>query len=157
MANNEFYPFYSGANQDSNNNNNMNFGLSDLKQTLPGNQNSGLGSSTFDMSQFNFGSTPPQQITSPNFMQGVLGYKDPKTGSQMPGWGGTALNVLKSGLGFYLGKEQLGQAEEALSENKRQFDINYGAQKTLLNDQLAWQYQARKDRNTANAGNLTQI
>lgn len=73
------------------------------------------------------------------------------------GYANTGLNLLKSGLTFYLGSQQLSQAEDALSENKRQFNLNYDAQKAIVNDQLAWQYQARKDRNAANAGTLTQI
>jgi hypothetical protein len=140
--------------------NNMNFSnskiLSDISKKFNngGYSNSSLSNTGINANQFGFnlGDTS----TSNSFLKGVFGGKN-ADGSMSNNWRGTALNVLQSGLGFYLGSQQLDQAEDALAENKRQFNTNYNAQKTLINDQLKWQYQARKDRNAANAGELAQI
>ena len=158
---NTYLDFYSSNN--NNNNNllgNMNFGLSDYNQV---NNQSLLGanisladgltfnkdnSSISGLSGLSNGSTGN---TGSSFLTSMIGNENTS------GWGGTALNLLKSGLGFYLGQQQLRQAENTLNENKRQFDLNYNAQKNLINDQLAWQYQARKDRNSSYDGTLTQI
>ena len=114
-----------------------------------------FGMSTSDISNALKGSTPTQ--ASGNWFSNLFSHKDPMTGEMSPDYMGTGLNLLQSGLGFYLGSQQLKQAEDALSESRRQFNLNYNAQKSLINNQLAWQYQARKDRNAANAGTLTQI
>jgi len=146
----------------------LNFGLGNIQQQVAG--NSLIPQVGIDLSQFGnsydgafssqFGS-PSAAVsnpatTTPTFWQNALGYKN-ANGESFGGWAGPALSLLQSGLGFYFGSQQLGQVEDALAENRRQFDLNYGAQKKLINDQLAWQYQARKDRNAANAGELTQI
>ena len=143
--------------------NNMNFSnagnLADVAKQINtgGYLNNGPNSIVGD-SQFNWnlGSTTNQ--SSPGFFsqERFFGSTD-QLGNKTAGWGYPALDLLKSGLGFYLGSQQLGQAEDALAENKRQFNQNYAAQKTLINDQLNWQYQARKDRNASNAGELAQI
>ena len=113
--------------------------------------------------------TPDTGISDMNFSMGgvpatdqswyskLFPTKDATTGQMSPDYMGTGLSLLKSGLGFYLGSQQLGQAEDALAENKRQFNLNYDAQKTLINDELAWQYNARKNRNSNSAAELTQI
>lgn len=153
--------FYS-SNIGNNNNllGNMNFNLSDYNQV---NNQSLLGSniSLTDGLSFNKNNSDYSGLsglsngstgnTGSSFLTSLVGDKN------NIGWGSTALNLLQSGLGFYLGQQQLNQAEDALSENKRQFNLNYNAQKKLINDQLAWQYQARKDRNSSYDGTLTQI
>lgn len=149
--------------------NNSNFGLdfSSLKNasSQPGNLGAGLsssfgtdyskvfGESFYPTNVINGTGTLPQ---TPSWSDLAFGYKD-STGSMKGGWASSGLDLLKSGLGFYLGAQQLSQSKDELAENQRQFNLNYNAQKDLINDQLAWQYQARKDRNANNAGTLTQI
>jgi len=132
------------------------FGTSALKQAQ------GMDSLNTNLSMtnpegWNFsGITGPLAADKPTFMQGMLGYTD-KNNIKTPGWGTAAFDVLKSGLGFYLGKQQLDQAETALAENKRQFDMNFAAQRATINDQLRWQHNARKNGNSNYDGALTQI
>jgi hypothetical protein len=40
-------------------------------------------------------------------------------------------------LGAYLGFQNIGIAKDTLSQNKRQFDLNFGAQQKLTNARLA--------------------
>lgn len=148
----------------NNNNLNSNFGFSsfDINQTNKSPSLLGANTSLTDgltysnngnnslLSGLNFSGSGAGGTTN-SFLKSLLGDKN------NVGWGGTALNLLQSGLGFYLGQKQLNQAEDALNENKRQFNLNYNAQKKLINDQLAWQYQARKDRNANYDGVLTQV
>ena len=138
----------------------MNFGLSDYNtlnnQSLLGANISLADGLTFNKDNSNLSglsslSNGSGGGTKSSFLTSMIGDKN------NIGWGSTALNLLQSGLGFYLGQQQLNQAEDALNENKRQFNLNYNAQKDLINDQLAWQYQARKDRNSSYDGTLTQI
>lgn len=59
------------------------------------------------------------------------------------GWAPTAVSAL-SGIGnAWLGMKQYGLAKKQFSENKRQFNLNYGAQKNLINSQLS-DRQARR-------------
>ena len=177
---NTYYPFYTGETSWNTVGNNsdisdMNFSLGDIKQ---GNYNNSLGSNInlnnsldtgifadnsqftsnlgFNLNNNNSGSSLLSSLGS-SLLKSAFTSKDPKTGAVNQGWAGTVTDLLKSGLGFYIGSKQLDQAEDTLAENKRQFNLNYDAQKSLINDELAWQYQARKDRNAANAGTLTQI
>lgn len=143
--------------------NNMNFTNANNLQEIARQVNSGdylntSSGSLLDNSQFNFNLGNPTTLGTNNspFIQGALGYTD-KFGNKTGGWASPALGLLKSGLGFYLGSQQLDQAEDTLAENKRQFNKNYNAQKTLINDQLNWQYQARKASNPNYTGELTQI
>lgn len=169
---NTYYPFSTGETSWNTVGNNsdisdMNFSLGDIKQ---GNYNNSLGSNInlnnsldtgifADNSQFisNLGFNLNNNNSGSSLLKSAFTSKDPKTGAVNQGWAGTVTDLLKSGLGFYIGSKQLDQAEDTLAENKRQFNLNYDAQKSLINDQLNWQYQARKDRNAANAGTLTQI
>lgn len=64
-----------------------------------------------------------------------------KTGAV--GWGGLALGAAQ-GLGnAWMGMKQYGLAQDAFKENKRQFNINYAAQKQLTNSQLEDRQRAR--------------
>ena len=90
-------------------------------------------------------------------IKGLFSTKDPKTGEMSPNYAGAILGLLEAGMGFYLGDQQIDLAEDSLSENKRQFNTNYNAQKTLINDQLKWQHNARLSNNPDYAGELAQI
>lgn len=63
------------------------------------------------------------------------------------------LGALQGGLGAYLGFQNLGIAKDTLAQNKRQFDLNFGAQQKLTNARLADRQAARVAANpTAYAG-----
>ena len=64
-------------------------------------------------------------------------------GIKTQGWGGLALQGLQ-GLGnSYMGMKQFGLAEDALKEQKRQFNVNFEAQRKMTNSQLADRQRAR--------------
>ena len=64
-------------------------------------------------------------------------------GIKTQGWGGMAMSGLQ-GLGnSYMAMKQFGLAEDALKEQKRQFNINYEAQRKMANSQLADRPRAR--------------
>lgn len=88
---------------------------------------------------------------SPSLLETLKGYipggfldsTDTKTGIKTQGWGGPALGVV-SGLGnAYMGMQQLNLAKETLANNKRQFDMNYGAQRQTTNTRLEDRQRAR--------------
>jgi hypothetical protein len=81
---------------------------------------------------------------SPNWlsMDGIFGSTD-ENGIKHGGWGGTALGVMKGLSGAYLGMKQYGLAKDQLKEGKRQFEKNYGAQRTLTNSNLEDRQRAR--------------
>ena len=59
------------------------------------------------------------------------------------GWGGMALGAAQ-GLGnAYMAMKQYGLAKDSLAENKRQFQLNYDAQKTTTNSALEDRQRAR--------------
>lgn len=72
-----------------------------------------------------------------SFFKSATGTKD------NPGWGGMALGTLAGLANMYMGMKQYGLAKNSLNENKRQFDLNYEAQKNLTNSQLADRQMAR--------------
>ena len=80
------------------------------------------------------------------FMGGLfdnfLGKKN-ADGSVDQGWGGVALGAAQ-GLGnAYMAMKQYGLAKQSLAENKRQFQLNYDAQKTTTNSALEDRQRAR--------------
>ncbi len=74
--------------------------------------------------------------------------KTDANGIKTQGWGGLALTGLQ-GLGnSYMGMKQFGLAEDALKEQKRQFNVNFEAQRKMTNSQLADRQRARVVSNT---------
>ena len=65
------------------------------------------------------------------------------------GWGGTALGVANSAMNAWMGLKQYGLAKSQLAEGKRQFGLNYDAQRRTTNAQLEDRQRARV---TSNAG-----
>ena len=64
-------------------------------------------------------------------------------GIKTQGWGGMAMSGLQ-GLGnSYMAMKQFGLAEDALKEQKRQFNVNFEAQRNMTNSQLADRQRAR--------------
>ena len=146
----------------------MNFGasnnatsLADISNQLNSGSylNAGTTGLSGNSSLMNFSNTPVGGgggVSNPSFIQGITGYTD-NLGNKFSGWGGTALGLAQAGLGAYLGFKQLSQGEDQLDESTRQFDLNYNAQKALINDQLNWQHNARLNNNPSYNGQLTQI
>lgn len=64
-----------------------------------------------------------------------------KDGNQ--GWGGMALGAIGGMANLYLGLKQYGLAKQQLAEGKRQFELNYDAQRKLTNSQLEDRQRAR--------------
>lgn len=74
---------------------------------------------------------------------GFLTSKDDKTGLTTQGWGGMATGALQ-GLGnAYMGMKQFDLAKQQLAEGKRQFEMNYGAQRQTVNTHLEDRQLAR--------------
>lgn len=71
------------------------------------------------------------------FMDKMIGNKD------NPGWGGFALGALNAGSNIFFGMKQYGLAKQTLAENKRQFQLNYDAQKQTTNTALEDRQRAR--------------
>lgn len=74
---------------------------------------------------------------------GALGSTNQKTGIRSDGWGGMALGVGQGLAGAFLGAQQYNLAKDALSENKRQFQMNYDNQRKSLNTDLEDRQRAR--------------
>lgn len=79
---------------------------------------------------------PLPAASTPSFMEGLTGYTK-ADGTKVNGWGMPALGAANSLLNGWIGLEQLGVAKKSLKEQKRQFDMNWEAQKTSTNRQLA--------------------
>lgn len=59
------------------------------------------------------------------------------------GWGSTALGGIGALASTFLGMKQYGLAKQTLEENKRQFQLNYDAQKQMTNTRLEDRQRAR--------------
>lgn len=59
------------------------------------------------------------------------------------GWGNMALGAIGGMANLYLGLKQYGLAKQQLAEGKRQFELNYDAQRKLTNSQLEDRQRAR--------------
>lgn len=78
---------------------------------------------------------------------GFLGSMD-ANGNKTQGWGGMALGAVQ-GLGSaFMGMKQYGLAKEAFNESKRQFQLNYDAQKQSTNTALEDRQRARVASNS---------
>lgn len=64
-------------------------------------------------------------------------------GQQTMGWVSPAIAITQGILGLQQGRAAQRLAEDQLSESKRQFDLNYGAQRQTLNTQLEDRQRAR--------------
>lgn len=78
---------------------------------------------------------------------GVLGSIDSK-GIQSQGWGGLALGAASGIASAYMGLQQYGLAKDQLAASKRQFQLNYDAQKTTTNSALEDRQRARVASNS---------
>ena len=96
-------------------------------------------SNTGSVANAGVGVNPDQSWFSRN---AIFGGKD-GDGNATNGWAGTALGVAQGLGGAYMGMKQYGMAKDALKENKRQFQLNYDAQKKTLNTQMEDRQRAR--------------
>lgn len=64
------------------------------------------------------------------------------------GWGGMALGAASGLMQGFLGMKQYGLAKKTLEENKRQFQMNYDAQKQSTNTRLEDRQRARVASNS---------
>lgn len=64
-------------------------------------------------------------------------------GSMSQGWGGMALSGAQGITNAYMGMKQYGLAKDTFNENKRQFALNYDAQKKTTNSHLEDRQAAR--------------
>lgn len=65
-----------------------------------------------------------------------------------PGIGGFALGALNAGSNLFFGMKQYGLAKQTLAENKRQFEMNYDAQRQTTNAALEDRQRARVASNS---------
>lgn len=59
-------------------------------------------------------------------------------------WGGLGLNAAQGLFNGWLGMRQLDMAKKNFNENKRQFNLNFGAQRNLTNSQLEDRQRTRR-------------
>lgn len=103
------------------------------------------------------------KLNTPSFMQagfqpgtpaggadtGLMKFLFGDGSSANPGNIGPLVSGGQALMGGYLGFQQLGAAKDKLAESKRQFELNYGAQKTLTNSQLEDRQRARVASNAS--------
>ena len=76
------------------------------------------------------------------FLPGMLSTTD-ANGMKTQGWGGLALGGANALLGGYMGFKQLGLAKDQMRESRRQFDLNYNAQRNMTNSRMEDRQRAR--------------
>jgi hypothetical protein len=84
-----------------------------------------------------YNSNPNSNGWMPEWLEGAIGTKD------SPGWGGFALGAANTAANLFFGMQQYGLAKKTLAENKRQFQLNYDAQKQTTNSALEDRQRAR--------------
>jgi hypothetical protein len=78
---------------------------------------------------------------------GAMGSTNDK-GVRSDGWGGLAIGGAQALTGAFMGAKQYQLAQEALSENKRQFSLNYDNQRKTVNTELEDRQRARVASNS---------
>lgn len=78
----------------------------------------------------------------------LFGSTDPTSGVRTVGWAPTALGAGSAILGGIQGNKAMGLAQDQLKEGKRQFNLNYNAQKQTTNTQLEDRQRARVAANS---------
>jgi len=79
---------------------------------------------------------------SGNTWGGMLGTQN-ADGTTTQGWGGMALGAAQSIGNIFMGMKQYGMAKDQLAQSKKQFDLNFGAQKKTTNAALEDRQAAR--------------
>lgn len=83
---------------------------------------------------FNFGDWARQS--------GMLGSTNAE-GIRTDGWGGLALGAASGVMNGFMGLQQLNLAKQTLRENKRQFQLNFDAQRKTVNSAMEDRQRAR--------------
>ena len=97
----------------------------------------GINGSGFNSGALAMGNT--QELTAGNWWDGATGPN---------GWGGLALGAAGGLASAFMGMKQYGLAKQTLAENKRQFQLNYDAQKQTTNTRLEDRQRARVASNS---------
>lgn len=111
----------------------------DLSNFTPG----GSAPALQNVSPLNMGGTDVPGGSGGSILDSVLG--NAKTGRM--GWGGLALGAASALGNAWMGMKQYGLAKDSLKENRRQFDLNFNAQKQMVNSQLEDRQRARNASN----------
>ena len=91
------------------------------------------------------------EARGPNFNSGATNMSGPgvtdksfwESATGPNGWGNLALGAASGLASTFLGMKQYGLAKQTLAENKRQFQLNYDAQKQTTNTRLEDRQRAR--------------
>lgn len=123
-----------------------------ISSYLPGNNNGMKVSANYDLAPVQASTVPLLSEVMPSSTLNMNAYM-PQANYTGGGSGlGSFLNspgfgAAVSGLGtignLFMGMKQYGMAKDALKEGKRQFELNYDAQKKLTNSRLADRQRAR--------------
>jgi hypothetical protein len=96
---------------------------------------------------YNFGIQPPAAAQpgmpganlyngeAGGFKESILGGVD-DAGNKTAGWGGLALGGAQAGLGAYLGMKQYGLAKDSFKQGKKEFQMNWDANRKMTNSRL---------------------
>lgn len=79
--------------------------------------------------------------------QSLFGGTDSQTGISTGGWAPVALGAGQAIFGALQGNKAMGLAEKQFDESKRQFDLNFNAQRQSINTQLEDRQRARNASN----------
>lgn len=80
--------------------------------------------------------------------QSLFGGTDSQTGISTGGWAPVALGAGQAIFGALQGNKAMGLAEKQFDESKRQFDLNFNAQRQSINTQLEDRQRARNASNS---------
>lgn len=78
----------------------------------------------------------------------MFGGTDTTTGATTKGWAPTALGIGQAIMGGIQGKQAMKLAQDQFKESKRQFDLNYNAQRQSINTDLEDRQRARVASNS---------
>lgn len=103
-----------------------------------------------DISAF-AGAAAPAAAANPGVFGGMFDNffnKAGPDGTMAQGWGGQAMGVGQGLFNAYLGMKQYGLYKDQLAESKKQFGLNYEAQRTTTNSALEDRQRARVASNS---------
>lgn len=78
-----------------------------------------------------------------NILGGFLDSTDTKTGIKTQGWGMPVIGAASGLMSGFLGMKQYGLQKKALAQSKKEFEMNFDAQKKSFNSQLEDRQRAR--------------
>lgn len=81
--------------------------------------------------------------------QSMFGGTDPSTGVSTGGWAPIVLGIGQAIFGGIQGNKALGLARDQFAESKRQFDLNFEAQRKTINTNLEDRQRARVASNSS--------